>query len=82
MVLLPPSIRVAAKCLMVQRTRPIMHVRHRDREHHWQRDFSQSAPQHAQEDPQNIVVQLQSSPLMKEIIEFRQEQEHSEVLAY
>ncbi|EJD01216.1 uncharacterized protein FOMMEDRAFT_29955 [Fomitiporia mediterranea MF3/22] len=44
-----------------------MHARHRDRDHHWQRSFSQTTPTQAAEDPDSLLAQLQASPLIQKI---------------
>ena len=46
-----------------------MYIRHRDREHHWsgERGFSHTPRRLAAEDPENVVAQLASSPIMKQI---------------
>lgn len=67
MVLLPSQLRLAAKCLMAQRRYPLNHIRHRDRDHHYQRSFSQTSRREATEDPDSIIAQLQSSPIMRKI---------------
>ena len=67
MVLLATQLRVAAKCLMVQRAHPLMHIRHRDSEHFWARSFSQSSSRKASEDPASLFSHLQASPLVRQL---------------
>ncbi|KAH8118326.1 hypothetical protein DFH11DRAFT_1540527 [Phellopilus nigrolimitatus] len=67
MPIFPSQLRIAAKCLMMQRRHPLTHIRHRDRDHHWQRDFSQTSRRQAAEDPNSILAQLQASPLIQKI---------------
>ncbi|KAI5125025.1 hypothetical protein M0805_007449 [Coniferiporia weirii] len=67
MPLVPSQLRVAAKCLVAQRGRMLVHVRYRDHDHRWQRNFSQTPPREAAEDPDSILAQLQASPLIKQI---------------
>lgn len=61
--MLPSQLRTAFKCLLVQRRHPLVHKRpvvpHRD--------FSQSAPREASENPDSIISQLQASPIMRKL---------------
>lgn len=66
MTILPSQLRVAAKCLMVQRRHPFVHRRQRNFEH-CQRGFSQTPQRQAAEDPESILAQLQASPLIRKI---------------
>lgn len=66
MTILPSQLRVAAKCLMVQRRHPFVHRRQRNFEH-CQRGSSQTPQRQAAEDPESILAQLQASPLIRKI---------------
>ncbi|KAL5527604.1 hypothetical protein ACEPAG_6405 [Sanghuangporus baumii] len=70
MPFLPSQLRLAANCLLIQRRYPLVHFRYRNSEQYsyrHDRSFSQTSRREAAEDPDSIIAQLQSSPLIRQI---------------
>ncbi len=60
---IPPQIRVAIKCIVVQRRHPLL-VQH---PRLGVRGFSHTSTRQATEDRNSVLSQLQASPIMKQI---------------
>lgn len=60
---IPTHLRVALKCVVVQRRHPLV----AQRPHLAIRNFSQSSVRQASEDRDSVLSQLQASPIMKQI---------------
>lgn len=60
---IPPQLRVALKCVVVQRRHHVL----AQRPHLAIRGFTQSSTRHAAEDRDSVLSQLQASPIMSQI---------------